>query len=71
MILVSRLNGSDLWLNPLLIESVEQTPDTVITMTNGHKYVVQQTAAEIAEQIRLYHRSIGQVGAVMGKEEQT
>jgi flagellar protein FlbD len=71
MILLSRLNGSELWLNPLLMESVEQTPDTVITMTNGHKYVVQQTAAEIAEQTRSYFRTIGLAGAVAGKEEQT
>lgn len=37
MISVTRLNGSQLWLNALLIEMVEETPDTYITLINGKR----------------------------------
>lgn len=69
MILVKRLNGSDLWLNPLLIESIEQTPDTILTMTNGHKYVIRQTAVEVQVQISAFMREIGLVGSVTRKDD--
>jgi flagellar protein FlbD len=69
MISVTRLNGSDLWLSPLLIESMEQTPDTIITMTNGHKYVIRQTAAEVQAQITAFMRGIGLVGSVTRKDD--
>ena len=69
MILLTRLNGTDLWLNPLLMESLEQTPDTVVTLTNGHKYVVRQTADEIASDVVRFYRGIGLTGALAGKGE--
>jgi flagellar protein FlbD len=69
MISVTRLNGSDLWLSPLLIESMEQTPDTIITMTNGHKYVIRQTAVEVQAQITAFMRGIGLVGSVTRKDD--
>ena len=40
MIEVTRLNGKDFVLNAELIEVMEETPDTVITLTTGHKYVL-------------------------------
>ena len=42
MIKVSRLDGKEFVLNALLIETVESVPDTVVTLTNGRKYVVQR-----------------------------
>jgi flagellar protein FlbD len=45
-------------LNPDLIEVVEETPDTVVTLTNGHRYVVKETAQELQQKIVDYHRSI-------------
>lgn len=69
MILLTRLNGTDLWLNPLLIESIEETPDTVVTMTNAHKYVVRQSATDIAKETANYYRNIGLVGVHRGGEE--
>ncbi len=63
MIRLTRLNGSDLWINALLIETVEATPDSVITMSNGHKYVVRDTPEELTEQIADFLRTIGLVAA--------
>lgn len=58
MIKLLRLNGSALWLNPFLIESMESTPDSIITMSNGHKYVVQETPEEIVRFITLFLREV-------------
>lgn len=59
MIPVTRLNGSQLWLNALLIEVVEETPDTYITLTTGKRLIVLEKAAKIIESIKAYHREIG------------
>jgi flagellar protein FlbD len=58
MIHVTRLNQSSIVLNCDLIEHIESTPDTVITLTNNQKLTVLETAEEIVERIRLYRRSI-------------
>ncbi|MDE6232634.1 MAG: flagellar FlbD family protein, partial [Lachnospiraceae bacterium] len=47
MITVTRLNGEKLMVNCNLIEFVEETPDTVITFTNGIKIVVKENSEEI------------------------
>ena len=47
MIQVTRLNGKQIMLNAELIESVEETPDTVVTLTDGKKYVVKEKSEEI------------------------
>ena len=49
MIEVTRLNGSKLMINALLIEMMEQTPDTLITMTTGKKLVVLEPTSVLAE----------------------
>ncbi|HEX4136683.1 MAG TPA: flagellar FlbD family protein [Bryobacteraceae bacterium] len=58
MIQVTRLNHCSIVLNCDLIEQIESTPDTVITLTNNQKLTVLETAEEIVERIRLYRRSI-------------
>ena len=58
MIRVSRLNGSKLVLNALLIERIEATPDTVIRLTTGRQYVVRETPDEICELAVAYLRTI-------------
>lgn len=47
MILLSRLNGTELGVNADLIERVESTPDTVITLIDGTKYVVAEPSREV------------------------
>ncbi len=49
MIQLTRINGTELLVNEQFIEIAEQTPDTVVTMQNGHRYLVQETLEEIKE----------------------
>lgn len=58
MIHVTRLNQSSIVLNSDLIEQIESTPDTLITLTNNQKLVVLEQPDEIVERIRHYRRSI-------------
>jgi flagellar protein FlbD len=59
VIRVTRLNGSELMLNAILIETVEETPDTIITLTTGKKFVVRESAADVVSSVRSYMRQIG------------
>ena len=47
MIDVTRMNGSLLTVNNHLIEMVEETPDTVITLTTGKKIIVKESRQEV------------------------
>lgn len=58
MIKVTRLNGNELVLNAELIETMEETPDTVITLTNGKKLVVSEPLDEIVRRVMDYRRAI-------------
>lgn len=60
MIHVTRLDGSDLVLNCELLETVERTPDTVITLFNGHKLVVKESVDEIVARVIRYRREMHQ-----------
>ncbi len=59
MIRLTRLNRASLVVNSDLIEHVETTPDTVICMTTGQKFVVLETPDEVIERIRDFRRSTG------------
>ncbi|MCL6548376.1 MAG: flagellar FlbD family protein [Alicyclobacillus sp.] len=59
MIELTRINGTKLWLNPMLMEAVERTPDTVVTMSNGHKYVVRESPEWVAEAVLAFARQVG------------
>jgi len=56
MIRVVKLDGTPIVLNAEWIQSVEETPDTVITLTTGFKYVVKESSAEIVEAFKQYKR---------------
>ena len=58
MIAVTRLNGTALALNPSLIERIERTPDTVLSLTTGTKYVVAESSDEIVERIVAFQASV-------------
>ena len=51
MIRLTRINHVPLVLNADLIEHVETTPDTVIAMTNGQKFVVRESAGQVIEKV--------------------
>lgn len=58
MVKLTRLNGSRLVINALLIERIESTPDTVIRLTSGAQYVVRESADEVRDLAVEFLRSI-------------
>jgi len=58
MIALRRLNNEPIMVNPDLIETLEATPDTVITLTNGNKLLVRDSMAEVSEKIVEFKRRI-------------
>jgi flagellar protein FlbD len=58
VILVTRINGAVFALNPDLIERAECTPDTVITLVDGTKYVVTESVPEFIDSVRHYRASL-------------
>ncbi len=60
MIRLTRLNRGPFLLNPELIEHVESTPDTVITLTNGRQFMVLESAEEVTRLVLEYRRGIHQ-----------
>ena len=62
MIRVTRLDGSELYLNADFIQSVESNPDTHIVLVNGQSYIVTETDDDVAEAILQYRRSVYSAG---------
>ena len=58
MIMLTRLNGASFALNPDLIERAEATPDTVITLCDGHKVLVTESVEELVGLVREYRASV-------------
>ncbi len=58
MISLTRINDSSIVLNAELIEFIEANPDTIISLFNGHKYLVKDTVDEVVEKVKEYKRSI-------------
>jgi flagellar protein FlbD len=58
MIHVTRINHVPLVLNSDLIEHIESTPDTVISLTNGQKFMVLESADEIIRRVIAFRRRI-------------
>ena len=51
MIFLTKLDGKQFMLNEQMIETVRETPDTVIDMNNGHSYIVRESMREIQQKI--------------------
>ncbi|GAA2647793.1 flagellar FlbD family protein [Paractinoplanes durhamensis] len=58
MILVTRINGAVFALNPDLIERADCTPDTVVTLVDGTKYVIAESVPEFIDSVRHYRASL-------------
>lgn len=58
MIELTRLNDSPLVLNADLIETIESTPDTAITLTTGKKVMVRESVSDVREKVLEYRRSV-------------
>lgn len=58
MLKLTRLSGPVFALNPDLIERAEATPDTVVTLVNGSKYVIRESLDELTSLILNYRADI-------------
>ncbi|MBR4598728.1 MAG: flagellar FlbD family protein [Treponema sp.] len=59
MIPVTKLDGSTYWINPHLIESMDQNPDLTVTFLSGKKIVVRDKPQEVIDRIVSYRKQIG------------
>jgi len=59
MIEVTRINGEAIIVNALMIEFVEATPDTVISLMTGRKLMVKESLQTVRQLAEKYHRLIG------------
>jgi flagellar protein FlbD len=67
VILVTRLNGAVFALNPDLVERADCTPDTVVTLVDGTKYIIAESVPEFIDSVRYYRASlIAQASGIEG-----
>jgi flagellar protein FlbD len=64
MILLTRLSGTAFVLNADLIERLDSTPDTVVTLVDGKKYVVAEGLLEVVDLVRAWRSGIIAASAI-------
>ena len=68
MIPLTRISGSQFVLNCDLIERVDATPDTVVSLVDGKKYVVLESPAEVTDLVRTYRSEVIALGSLFQAE---
>ena len=58
MIEITKMDGEEITINAELIESIQATPDTVVTLTTNKKLVVEDSVDEIVEKVIAYKKNI-------------
>jgi flagellar protein FlbD len=58
VIVLTRLNGAPFAVNPDLVERLEPTPDTVVTLVDGTRFVVADTVGQVVDAIRRWRASV-------------
>ena len=58
MIILTKINKAPIAVNSDMIQYIEETPDTVITLTNNDKVVVHESMSEIIQKVVRYRRQI-------------
>ncbi|WP_273831741.1 flagellar FlbD family protein [Guptibacillus sedimenti] len=58
MISLTKINRETMMLNALYIETIESTPDTMILLTNGKRYVVMESIDEVKQLVTEFYRNI-------------
>lgn len=58
MIEVTKLNDKKVLINSDLIETVEETPDTLISFTNGRKLIVKESRQEVKNLVISYKKEV-------------
>jgi flagellar protein FlbD len=67
MITLTRLSGSVFVLNADLIERIDATPDSVVTLIDGKKYVVAESLDEIVDEVRTYRAQVIAISAQLAE----
>ncbi|MDF2962671.1 MAG: flagellar protein FlbD [Paenibacillus sp.] len=65
MIRLTRLNGRTITINALLIESIEETPDTMITLISSKKITVLEPEKDVVQLVTQYMKTIGAVAGTI------
>ena len=58
MIELTKLNDTKFTVNAEIIEIVEETPDTVVTLTTGKKIIVKESRQEVSNLVKLYRKNV-------------
>ena len=58
MIHLTKLNGKPFYLNAIYIETVEEFPDTTISLTDGKKFIVLEKSTEVVSRIASFYRNV-------------
>lgn len=61
MIEVTKINGAKILVNTSLIEVVEETPDTVVTLTDGKKIIVKESRQNVKNLVKLFRRECNSI----------
>jgi flagellar protein FlbD len=69
MIHLTRLNHVPLIVNSDLIEHVEVTPDTVVALTTGQKFLVLESAEDVVDKVIQFRRAILAAGCPLKKDQ--
>jgi flagellar protein FlbD len=58
MIQLTRLNHEPFYLNPDLIQEMETTPDTVLTLASGARIVVQEAPEKVIDEVVAFKKRV-------------
>jgi flagellar protein FlbD len=71
MIKVTRLNGKEFVVNADLIQYLEETPDTIVTLVNHEKVVVKEKVDEVIRRVIEYQRGVRMAGPLQESERRS
>ncbi|WP_211374155.1 flagellar FlbD family protein [Cellulomonas fimi] len=58
VIIVTRLNGPQFAINPDLLQRIDSAPDTILTLVDGTKYIVQESMAAVIDLVTTYRATL-------------
>ncbi|MEZ4520600.1 MAG: flagellar FlbD family protein [Thermomicrobiales bacterium] len=70
MIQLTRLDGSVVTINADLIETIEERPNTIITLTTEKRFVVQESAQDVVERVVAYRQMTSRPRLVLMPEDE-
>jgi len=71
MIQVTRLDHNPMVVNAELIATVESTPDTMLTLSNGHQFLVRETVDDVVARVVDYRRQVNCVLKVVSVTDES